>query len=188
MKRKLLVLNHSLLFLCTSIYLGTGLSLVLFSFPVSPRLTPDNYYLQFVPQVTAATRFFTWMTLLLIALAVVMLVAEWRSRLRWCPAVVLAGVVAATGLTIAFILPYNEQMAAGITDPVQLREVLDRWMALNRVRVGMWAMQWLAMMTYFAVKLYQRETEHGQFEMAPAGAARHRGGHGAERAGAGASA
>ena len=28
-------------------------------FPISPELTPDNYYMQFVPQVTAATQFST---------------------------------------------------------------------------------------------------------------------------------
>ena len=186
-RRKLLILNHSALFLCTSMYLGTGWSLVLFSFPVAPRLTTQNYYMQFVPQVTAATRFFTWMTLAMIVLALVMLAAEWRSRLRWCPAVVLLGVVAATGLTMAFILPYKEQMAAGITDPAQLAEVLSRWMALNRVRVGLWTVQWLAMMTYFAVRLYTRESQDDR-QVAVAGAGRDRGGHGAQRVGAGAGA
>lgn len=160
MKQKLLILNHSLLFLCTSMYLGTGWSLVLFSFPIASELTVDTYYLQFVPQVTAATRFFTWMTGLMIALGLVMLAAEWRSRFRWVPLTVLLGVVAATGLTMAFILPYNEAMAAGITDPGELRRVLGRWMTLNRVRVGLWTVQWLAMMAYFAAKTYQTGRLH----------------------------
>jgi MFS superfamily sulfate permease-like transporter len=157
MKLKLLTLNHSLLFLCTSIYLGTGWSLVLFSFPVAPSLTTDNYYMQFVPQVTAATKFLTWLTLLMIALAIVMLIAEWRSGFRWVPIVVLLGVLAATGLTMKFLLPLNQEMAARITDPGRLGEVLSKWMSLNRVRVGMWTVQWLAMMVYFAVKTCQRE-------------------------------
>jgi hypothetical protein len=157
MKLKLLTLNHSLLFLCTSIYLGTGWSLVLFSFPVAPSLTTDNYYMQFVPQVTAATKFLTWLTLLMIALAIVMLIAEWRTRFRWVPIVVLLGVLAATGLTMKFLLPLNQEMAARITDPDRLGQVLTKWMSLNRVRVGMWTVQWLAMMVYFAVKTFQRE-------------------------------
>jgi hypothetical protein len=64
-----IVLNDLLLLACVSMYLGTGWSLVLFSFPIRPRLTVDTYYDQFVPQVTLATRFFTWMTTVMIAAA-----------------------------------------------------------------------------------------------------------------------
>ena len=49
-----LAINNLFLFLCTAMYLGTGWSPVLFSFPIAPKLRPDNYYNQFVPQVTAA--------------------------------------------------------------------------------------------------------------------------------------
>ncbi len=50
----LLVASYMLLFACTSMYFGTGWSLVLFSFPTADQLTPDNYYSHFVPQVEAA--------------------------------------------------------------------------------------------------------------------------------------
>jgi hypothetical protein len=130
-------------------YLGTGGSLVLFSFPVEPKLTPDNYYLQFVPQVQAATHFFTYMTMLMIALAIVMSVSEWRTKLRWVPIVVLLGVFAATGLTMSMIFPLNDEMAKGITDSARLHEVLGQWMSLNRVRVGIWVVQWVSMMVWF---------------------------------------
>ena len=152
MKEKLLILNHSLLFLCTSMYLGTGWSLVLFSFPIAPQLTIDNYYLQFVPQVTAATEFFTQMTLLMIALCLVMLVVEWQTNFRWIPIIVLLGVVAATGLTIAYILPLNELMREGISDPEELTNLLSQWIFLNKIRVAFWTVQWIAMMIYFALK------------------------------------
>lgn len=185
MKRKLLLLNHCLLFLCASMYLGTGWSLILFSFPIAPELTPDTYYLQFVPQVEAATRFFTWMTGAMVALAIVMLVTEWRSRLRWVPIVVLLGVLVATGLTMAFIFPYNQEMAAGITDPERLATVLDRWMSLNRVRVGLWTVQWLAMMTWFAVTILQlREEEDRARKVAVQGLAGDLPDHRGERGGA----
>lgn len=156
-KRKVLIACFAVLFLCTSIYLGTGVSLVLFSFPIAPKLTPANYYMQFVPQVQAATRFFTWMTSLMIALSIVMLVSEWRTKLRWVPITVLAGVVAATALTIILIFPHNQEMARGITDPERLKVVLGKWMSLNRVRVSIWAVQWLAMMFYFATKTTSEE-------------------------------
>ena len=184
MRRILLTLNHSLLFLCASMYLGTGWSLLLFSFPVAPRLTPDNYYLQFIPQVHAATHFFTYMTGLMLVLATVMLVAEWRTGLRWVPIVVLLGVLAATGLTIRFIFPYNEAMSAGITDPARLADVLGKWMALNRVRVGLWTVQWLALMVYFAAKILQREGAIGAGKLAVPGAAGDFSAHDRERTGA----
>jgi hypothetical protein len=159
-KKFFLGINHSVLFLCTSVYLGTGWSLVLFSFPIAPELTPDNYYMQFVPQVTAATNFFTYMTMVMIASAVVMIVAEWRSYLRWFPIGVLLGVVLATALTMIFIIPYNEQMSAGIKDAAVLREVLDKWMNLNVVRVCLWTFQWLCMMAFFFIKYVQSTTAH----------------------------
>ncbi len=152
MKDKLLTTNHAVLFLCTSMYLGTGWSLALFSFPGAPDLTVDNYYMQFVPQVTAATKFFTYMTMLMIALAGVMVWSEWKTAYRWIPIVVLLGVVVATGLTMWKILPLNELMANHITDPSQLADVLRRWMGFNRIRVGLWTVQWAAMMTYFGLE------------------------------------
>lgn len=152
MKKKLLVLNHSILFLCTSIYLGTGISLVFFSFPVADELTPDNYYTHFVPQVDAATRFFTYMTGVMIVTGIIMTIAEWKGKTyRWVPIVVLLGVVAATLLTTQYIFPYNEAMRNGITDNTQLHEVLGKWMSLNRIRVSLWAVQWISMMTYFGL-------------------------------------
>lgn len=147
----LVVLNNALLLMCTSMYLGTGWSLILFSFPVAPQLTVDNYYMQFVPQVKAATKFFTYMTMVMIATSIVMLISEWGDPLIWVPITVLAGVLAATGLTVRFIIPYNKRMEEGITDQAELEDVLGRWMTLNRIRVSLWTVQWLAMSTWFVV-------------------------------------
>ena len=155
MKRKLLATNHSILFLCVSMYLGTGWSLILFSFPLAPQLTVENYYLQFVPQVAAATKFFTYMTALLIGLCVIMAIAEWKTGFLWVPLVVLGAAVAATGLTIIFIFPLNEAMSKGITDPGQLKGVLSQWMFLNKIRVALWTIQWISLMAYFATKFYR---------------------------------
>jgi hypothetical protein len=146
------VVNAAFLLACVSMYFGTGWSLVLFSFPVAPQLTPANYYMQFVPQVDAATRFFTYMTGAMLASAAVMVWAEWRTGYRWVPLVVFAAVAAATGLTLTLIFPLNHEMSAGITTQARLTFVLDRWMLLNRIRVGIWTVQWLAIVTYFVQK------------------------------------
>jgi Mn2+/Fe2+ NRAMP family transporter len=148
-----LILDATLLLLCGSIYLGTGWSLVLFSFPSRSSLHVDNYYDQFVPPVERATRFFTWMTGVMIAAAVVLIVADWSSAYVIAPAVVLAGVIAATALTIKFIFPYNKRMEARITDEQELQSVLGKWMRLNWIRVSLWSVQWLAIAAYFALRL-----------------------------------
>ena len=149
---RLFILNDLLLLLFVSMYLGTGWSLVLFSFPIAPKLTVDSYYMQFVPQVTAATRFFTVMTSLMLVSAAIMIVSLWGSALAWLPMIVIAAVIAATVMTVIWILPLNNQMSAGIKDPVQLNDIIGRWMALNRVRVGLWSVQWLAMAAFFGIK------------------------------------
>ncbi len=147
--KQLLTFNKLLLFACTSMYFGTGWSLVLFSFPVAPELTPDNYYMQFVPQVHAATQFFTYMTMVMMACCILFIISEWKTPIKWYPIVVLALVILATLLTIYFIFKYNELMEAGITDPIKLQEILNKWMNLNIIRVSLWTLQWLTMAIYF---------------------------------------
>lgn len=129
----------------------------LFQFPVASHLTPANYYWVFVPQVAAATSFFTTMTWLMILSSFVMIWAEWKTGLRWVPVVVLLGVFVATGLTIWFIFPYNDLMTAGIKDPTQLQSILASWIKLNRIRILVWTVQWAAMMFYFARRAWVGE-------------------------------
>lgn len=149
MKAVWMILNAAFLFLCASMYFGTGWSMVLFSFPLVPHLTPDNYYWVFVPEVSAAMTFFTWMASLMIVSSLVMIWMEWKTGIRWVPIVVLLCVLLSGGLTVWLIFPYNHQMAAGIKDPVQLQMILAKWTSLSRLRVGMWTVQWAAMMYYF---------------------------------------
>ena len=148
-----LILDATLLLLCASVYLGTGWSLVLFSFPGRRNLTVDNYYDQFVPPVHRATQFFTWWTVVMIAAAIVLVVAERSSWYVIAPIVVLAGVVAATALTVKFIFPYNKKMESHLTDNAEMQSVLGKWMFLNVIRTSLWTVQWIAIATYFALHL-----------------------------------
>lgn len=149
MRSRLLLLNHSVLFLCCSMYLGTGWSLWLFSFPTSEALTVDNYYSHLVPQVAAATAFLTPMTILMMVCVAIMIWSEWKTSLRWVSLAVLATILAATALTEWVIFPLNGEMSAHITDPARLKVVLHDWMNLNRVRIGLWTVQWVCMMIWF---------------------------------------
>jgi MFS superfamily sulfate permease-like transporter len=146
---RLLVLNHVVLLLCCSIYIGTGVSLIFFQFPLEPKLTIDNYYLIFVEPVTIATHFFTYMTILMLICALVMLATEWFSGLRWVPVIVLLAIIAATVLTMAVIIPLNKELAAHVADPARLKTVFRDWSNMNRVRVALWFVQWTAMAYWF---------------------------------------
>jgi hypothetical protein len=133
-------------------YLGTGWSLSLFTLPNRPRMTVDNYHDQIVGPIARASRFFTWMTVVMIGAAIALIVAEWGSGYVIAPAVVLAAVVAATLLTLLGIFPYNRRLRAGIHDNAELQEVLRKWIAWNWIRLMLWTAQWVAMATYFALK------------------------------------
>jgi chromate transport protein ChrA len=146
------VANVIFLLACVSMYFGTGWSLVLFSFPIAPKLTTATYYLQFVPQVQAATAFLTPMTIAMMVSAVVMIWTEWKTGFRWVPIVVLAAVIIATVLTEKVIFPLNVEMAAGITDQSRLTGILDRWMSFNRIRVWLWTLEWVTMAAYVFMK------------------------------------
>ena len=93
MKNKLLLLSYAVLFVGVSIYFGTGWSTIIFQLPMLPLLDVSNYYLHFVPQVAAATKFFTILVPVMCIICLVMLKAEWKTRFRWVPIVVLLAIV-----------------------------------------------------------------------------------------------
>jgi uncharacterized membrane protein len=146
------VIVAALMLLFASMYLGTGWSLVLFSFPIAPRLTPQTYELPFIEPVKQATYFFTAMTIAMLVTAVILIVGEADSDYLWAPVVYLAGVIAATALTIVFIFPYNKELKAGVEDQQRLHVLLGKWMRLNVVRTSLWTVQWLAIALYFVLK------------------------------------
>jgi DMSO reductase anchor subunit len=154
MKAAVSVFNGAFLFWATAIYMGTGWSMWLFSFPIVPQLRPDNYYYVFVPQVAYATKFFTPLTWIMMGCALLMLILEWKGGIRWVPAVVLLLVGIAGWVTVQYIFPYNRQMTAGIHDPAQLQEILKNWTRLSTMRMWMWTAEWSAMMYYFGRRTY----------------------------------
>lgn len=157
MKTKLLAVNHSALFAAVSIYFGTGWSTAIFQFPVMPQLTIDNYYLHFIPQIDAATDFFTFLVTLMFVTCVVMIISEWRTRFRWVPILLLLAVIAATCLTYFVIFPVNDVLRAGIKDLAQLQEVVHQWIFLTKIRVAIWSFEWALMMYYFACMAFCKE-------------------------------
>ena len=129
---RLLLLNHVVLLLCCSIYLGTGVSLVIFLAPVA-----------------AASHFFTAMTIVMLICGLIMLATEWLSGLRWVPAIVLVAVILAAGLTMFAIAPLNARIVAGTSDLAELKNVVQQWSRLVRIRAVLWTVEWIAMAYWF---------------------------------------
>lgn len=154
MKDPLLLLNAAVMLGCASIYLGTGITLVFFSYPIAPKLTPQTYHLPLMEPIKRATRFFTVTTLLMYATAVVMLVDEWGDPYMWVPVVFLVALTIATGLTMLRLLPLNRRLDAGVDDNDELQSILRTWMSLNRVRSAMWAVEWVAVTVWFVGRLW----------------------------------
>ncbi len=146
------VVVAAFMLLFASMYLGTGWSLVLFSFPLAPRLTPETYALPFLEPIRNATRFFSIMTAAMLVAGAALIVGEADSEYLWVPIVYLAGVIGATLVTVLLIFPYNKELRAGVTDPDRLRVVLRKWMRLTVARVALWTMQWVAVALYFVLK------------------------------------
>jgi hypothetical protein len=154
-----ILLNNCLLFLCCSIYLGTGVSLAFFQFPLEPQLTVENYQLVLMQPVMLATKFFTYMTIVMLVTASIMLASEWFSGIRWVPACVLMLIIAATALTVFAIFDVNQALNDGVDDPEALRLLLREWIHLNTIRISLWALQWLAMMYWFYALAFKARSD-----------------------------
>jgi len=132
---RLLLLNHIVLLLCCSIFLGIGVSLLAFQLPFQPQLTVEHV--------------FTAMTIVMLICGLVMLATEWLSGLRWVPVVVLVAVILATALALLAISPLDDRLTAGISDPAELTRALHEWAQLVRIRFALWIIEWVAMAYWF---------------------------------------
>ena len=121
-----------------------------------PELTPENYSLHFIPQIDAATVFFTVMVTVMLMTCAIMLRVEWKTKYRWIPIALAILVIGATCLTIFVIFPINQVLRDGITDQAQLTDIVAQWVFLTKVRVVLWSLEWLVMMVYFGDNLYRR--------------------------------
>lgn len=153
MKRTLLDINNAYIFFCASIYLGLFWSLHFFWFPHYPEtLNVNNYYDAIIPQTTTATKFFFITIPIMAAAILVMLITEWKGKLRWVPLAWIPGLLAPVLVQQIAIENVNDQFKAGITDPVQLQVLLDRWMYLNDIRWIILTIMWLITMYFFIAK------------------------------------
>lgn len=146
-------LSNAYIFFCASIYLGLFWSLHFFWFPNYPAtLNLDNYYDAIIPQTTLATKFF-FITIPVMALAIlVMLISEWKTRLRWVPLLWIPGLLAPVIIQQAYIEKVNNEFIAGVSSIERLQELLQRWMFLNDLRWIILTVMWCVTMYFFLAK------------------------------------
>jgi hypothetical protein len=148
----LLTINHTYAFFGATLYCGVLWSLHFFWYPTWRNLQVSNYYEQFIPQTDAATKFFTVVVPLMFLTLLIMVVTEWKGRVRWVPIAALLLLVAATYVGQAHIIPINKILAKHVTDQAQLTSYLEKWISLNEIRWVLTTLLWLVMMLYFILK------------------------------------
>lgn len=153
LKKTLIDINNAYIFFCASLYLGLFWSLHFFWFPHYPAtLTIQNYYDAIIPQTTSATRFF-FVSIPIMGLAIlIMLITEWKGRLRWVPLLWIPGLLIPVYVQQHFIERVNDRFKARVTDPGQLHQLLDQWMHLNDIRWVILTVMWFVTLYFFIAK------------------------------------
>lgn len=159
LKRTLLDINNGYIFFCSSVYLGLFWSLHFFWFPHYPKtLNLSNYYNAIIPQTTTATHYF-FITIPIMGLAIlIMLITEWKGKLRWVPLAWIPGLVVPVYVQQHFIERINTQFKTGVSDEATLQQLLRHWMNLNDVRFVILAVMWVITLYFFLKKAHSSQT------------------------------
>jgi len=152
MKRILLTVNNGYAMFGTTLYVGVLWALHFFWYPGWRKFKVDNYYDQFIPQTTAATKFFTVVVPLMYLALTVMGISERKTRQRWLPLAGIATLTGATAVGQGLIIPINKILAQGITDQDQLDGYFQRWMRYNDIRGVLMTLMWGILMYFFMAK------------------------------------
>lgn len=153
LKQTLLDINNAYIFFCASVYLGMFWSLHFFWFPHYPHtLNLDNYYDAIIPQTTTATRYF-FVTIPIMGVAIaIMLITEWKTKLRWVPLAWIPGLLIPVYVQQHYIERINDEFKAGVKDADRLQVLLHQWISLNDIRWIILTVMWLITMYFFLAK------------------------------------
>lgn len=159
LKRTLLDINNGYIFFCSSVYLGLFWSLHFFWFPHYPKtLHVSNYYDAIIPQTTTATHYF-FVTIPIMGVAIlIMLLTEWKGKLRWVPLAWIPGLVIPVYVQQHFIETINAKFIAGVSDEAQLHDLLRHWMSLNDIRWVILTVMWFITLYFFLAKARPQKT------------------------------
>jgi len=139
-------------FFIASWHMGLMISVWLLWYPSWNGLTINTVKNNFDIPAQTATHLFVVMVPIAITTAFVLIIAEWKSGLRWPAIVAFLGLTGASVMAKYFLFPINDIIYAGVKSEDELTQLLVRWMALNNWRVFFSALTWIAMMTFYTIK------------------------------------
>lgn len=151
-KNFLLNINSSFAFFVASIYMGIMWSLHYFWYPGWQVLTHSNVHDHFIGPTSLATKFFTILVPIAILACIVMVITEWKTKLRWPAIMAFLGIIGATLVGQLLIIPINDTIASGVSSDLQLNELLTRWIMLNNWRMFITTIMWLSMLMFYTFK------------------------------------
>ncbi len=157
-KTKLFIINSAYIFFGATLYVGVLWALHFFWFPTWKNLMVENYYDQFIPQTTAATKFFTILVPIMFLSHLILCWQEWKTKLRWLAILALLALSGATYVGTMHIIPVNKILKQHITDQGRVTQLLEKWMMLNDIRMVLMTLAWATLMAYFGYKAYVYDT------------------------------
>lgn len=152
-KQTLIDINNAYIFFCSSVYLGMFWTLHFFWFPHYPStLNISNYYDAIIPQTETATKYF-FVTIPIMSVAlVIMLITEWKGKLKWVPLLWIPGLLIPVVIQQKFIEDINNKFKEGVKDMAILQELLKDWMFYNDLRFYILTVMWGVTMYFFIAK------------------------------------
>ncbi|PXY46471.1 hypothetical protein DMB68_04670 [Flavobacterium hydrophilum] len=152
-KQTLIDINNAYIFFCSSVYLGMFWTLHFFWFPHYPStLNISNYYDAIIPQTETATKYF-FVTIPIMSVAlVIMLITEWKGKLKWVPLLWIPGLLIPVVIQQKFIEDINNKFKEGVKDMAVLQELLKDWMFYNDLRFYILTVMWGVTMYFFIAK------------------------------------
>lgn len=152
-KQTLIDINNAYMFFCSSVYLGMFWTLHFFWFPHYPStLNISNYYDAIIPQTETATKYF-FVTIPIMSVAlVIMLITEWKGKLKWVPLLWIPGLLIPVVIQQKFIEDINNKFKEGVKDMAVLQELLKDWMFYNDLRFYILTVMWGVTMYFFIAK------------------------------------
>jgi ABC-type bacteriocin/lantibiotic exporter with double-glycine peptidase domain len=112
----------------------------------------SNYYDAIIPQTDTATKYFFISIPIMIIALIIMLISEWKTKLRWVPLAWIPGLFVPVITQQKFIEDINDQFKAGITDQAVLQDLLKDWMFYNDIRFYILTVMWCITMYFFIAK------------------------------------
>jgi len=153
MRSKLLIGNAAYLLFGTTVYVGVLWALHFFWYPSWRVMTIAAAEDHFVAPTSAATKFFTVVVPLMFVTNLVLAWSERKHRRFLVAALVaLIGITGSTFVGQLFIIPINQEVHRGVSDPAHFSALMQRWMFLNDIRWVLMSVMWIALVYYFVAR------------------------------------